>query len=112
MGLIPGLGICPGEGNGNTLQYSCLEKIPWTEEPGRLQFMGSQRVSHDLATKHKHKMSLSMICSSSIFKQMVLEETYSCCSKGSHPGAHILPAVRSHRGRNLSWVESSLNMLC
>ena len=22
-------------------------KIPWTEEPGRLQFMGSQRVGHD-----------------------------------------------------------------
>ena len=21
-------------------------KIPWTEEPGRLQFMGSQRVGH------------------------------------------------------------------
>jgi len=21
-------------------------KIPWTEEPGRLQFMGSQRVKH------------------------------------------------------------------
>ena len=24
-------------------------KIPWTEEPGRLQSMGSQRVRHDLA---------------------------------------------------------------
>ena len=26
-------------------------KSPWTEEPGRLQSMGSQRVRHDLATK-------------------------------------------------------------
>ena len=25
-------------------------RIPWTEEPGRLQFTGSQRVGHDLAT--------------------------------------------------------------
>ena len=25
-------------------------KIPWTEEPGRLQTMGSQRVGHDRAT--------------------------------------------------------------
>ena len=25
-------------------------KIPWTEEPGRLQSMGSQRVGHDCAT--------------------------------------------------------------
>ena len=24
-GLIPGLGRCPGEGNGNPLQYTCLE---------------------------------------------------------------------------------------
>ena len=25
-------------------------KIPWTEEPGKLQSMGSQRVGHDSAT--------------------------------------------------------------
>ena len=45
-GSIPGLGRSSGEGNGTPLQYSCLE-IPWTEEPGRLQSMGSQRVGHD-----------------------------------------------------------------
>ena len=28
-------------------------EIRWTEEPGRLQFMGSQRVGHDLATKQQ-----------------------------------------------------------
>ena len=27
-------------------------RIPWTEEPGRLQFMGSQRVGHNWATYH------------------------------------------------------------
>ena len=26
-------------------------KIPWTEEPGGLQSMGSQKVRHDLVTK-------------------------------------------------------------
>ena len=26
--------------------------IPWTEEPGRLQFTGSQRVGHNWATEH------------------------------------------------------------
>ena len=46
MGLIPGSGRCPGEGNDNPLQYSCLEN-PMTEEPGGLQSMGSQRVGHD-----------------------------------------------------------------
>ena len=34
-GLIPESGRAPGEGNGNPLQYSCLEN-PWTEEPGWL----------------------------------------------------------------------------
>ena len=29
-------------------------RIPWTEEAGGLQSMGSQRVSHDRATKHAH----------------------------------------------------------
>ena len=33
LGSIPGSGRFPGEGNGNPLQYSCLE-IPWMEEPG------------------------------------------------------------------------------
>ena len=33
LGLIPGSGRSPGEGNDNPLQYFCWE-IPWTEEPG------------------------------------------------------------------------------
>ena len=33
LGSIPGLGRFPGKGNGNPLQYSCLEN-PWTEELG------------------------------------------------------------------------------
>ena len=45
-GSIPGLERCPGEGNGNPLQYSC-PKIPWMEKPGTLQSMGSKRVGHD-----------------------------------------------------------------
>ena len=44
--LIPGLGRSPGGGHDNLLQYSCLE-IPWTEEPGGLWFIGSQRVGYN-----------------------------------------------------------------
>ena len=29
-------------------------EIPWTEEPGRLQSMGSQRVGHASVTEHTH----------------------------------------------------------
>ena len=43
MGLIPGLGRSPGEGNGNPLQFLAW-KISWTEEPSRLQSMGSQEL--------------------------------------------------------------------
>ena len=39
------VGKIPGEGNGNPLQYSCLE-IPWTEDLGKLQNIGSQTVRH------------------------------------------------------------------
>ena len=44
------------EGNGNPLN-TIAWKIPWTEEPGKLQSMGSQRVGHDWATS----LSLSQI---------------------------------------------------
>ena len=30
-------------------------RIPWTEEPGGLRSMGSQRVRHHLATKQEHQ---------------------------------------------------------
>ena len=68
-GSIPGSGRSAGEGIGYPLQYSSLEnsmaytvpaekamtpnsstlawKIPWMEEPGRLQSMGWLRVGHD-----------------------------------------------------------------
>ena len=39
-----------GEGSGTPLQYSFAWKIPWMEEPGRLQSMGSLRVQHDWVT--------------------------------------------------------------
>ena len=45
-GSIPGSGGFPGPEmvtNSNILAW----EIPWTEEPGRLQSMESQRVGHD-----------------------------------------------------------------
>jgi len=44
-GLILGLGISPGEGNGNPPQYSCLENS--IEDPGKLESMELKRVRHD-----------------------------------------------------------------
>ena len=47
LGLIPGSGRFPGEGNGNPLQYSCLENPMDGGAWCRLLSMGSQRVGHD-----------------------------------------------------------------
>ena len=44
--LTPGLGRCPGEENGNPLQYSCLENF-MEEAPGGPQSIGSQRAGHN-----------------------------------------------------------------
>ena len=46
VGSVPGWGRSPGEGNGNSVQYSCLENSR-TEEPDGMQFMGLQRVGHE-----------------------------------------------------------------
>ena len=42
-GLIPGLGRSPGGEHGSILAW----RIPWTEDPGGMQSMESQRVRHD-----------------------------------------------------------------
>ena len=52
MGSIPGLGRSRGEGNA-TRSSILAWRTPWTEEPGVIQSMGSQRVGRDLVTKQK-----------------------------------------------------------
>ena len=44
MGSIPGSERSPGEGNGSSI---LAWEILWTEEPGGLQSMGSQRIGHN-----------------------------------------------------------------
>ena len=46
LGSITWLGRCP-EKEMATHSSTIAWKIPWTEEPDRLQSMGSQRVGHD-----------------------------------------------------------------
>ena len=46
VNAIPGLGRSPGRGN--AIHSSILAwRIPWTEKPGGLQSVGSQRVGND-----------------------------------------------------------------
>ena len=55
-GSIPGLGRSPGEGNGNALQYSCLEN-PMDRGAWWAIYIvhGVARVRHDLATKQQQQ---------------------------------------------------------
>ena len=46
LSSIRGSGRSPGIGNGNLLTILAW-RIPWTEESGRLQSLGSQRVRQD-----------------------------------------------------------------
>ena len=49
LGLIPGLGRSPGEGNGTQLQHSCLEN-PMDKGAWQATVHGVAKVGHDLAT--------------------------------------------------------------
>ena len=89
LGSVPGLGRSPGEGNGNPLQYSCLE-IPWMEEPGRLQSMGLKRVGHDWATSLSFHFNDSLL----IFFVFVFHSSYSFC--------------RQEHGKRHDWELASL----
>ena len=59
MGSIPGLGRSPGGGNGNPLQYSCLEN-PMVRGGWQGTDHGVARIRHDLVTKppsHNFKLT-------------------------------------------------------
>ena len=62
-------------------------KIPWTEEPGRLQSMGSLRVGHDFVfTFHFHALEKEMATHSCVLAWRI---------PGMEPGG--LPSMGSHR---------------
>ena len=62
-------------------------KIPWTEEPGRLQSMGSQRVRHDWAT------SLSFPFLMSIFQCYFLSSSHPLLPHCVHKSVYICVSV-------------------
>ena len=61
-------------------------KIPWTEEPGRLQSMGSRRVGHDF-TFTFHAWEKEMATHSSVLAWRIpgiwiLQVVVGCCLRG------------------------------
>ena len=53
LGFNPWVGKIPWRGKWQPTLIILAWEIPWTEEPGGLQSIGSQRVRHDLATKQQ-----------------------------------------------------------
>ena len=81
-----------GEGDGTPLQYSCLEN-PWTEEPGRLQSMGSlsrTRLSDFPFTFHFNALEKEMAAHSSVLAWRIpgMAEPGGLPSMGSHRVGH------------------------
>ena len=55
LGSIPGLGRYPGEGNGNSLQYSCLENPMTTVH-------GVAKSQTKLSEQHTHVLQIFLSC--------------------------------------------------
>ena len=75
-------------------------RIPWREEPGRLQSMGSLRVSHDRATS----LSLFLSC---IGEGNSNPLQCSCLENPRDGGAWWLPSMGSHSRTGLKRLSSS-----
>ena len=83
VGLIPGSGRSPGEGNNNSLQHSCLgnpmDRAAW----------GHKRVGHHLATKQH------------LYHLYKYTDLYVCVRRQWHPTPVLLPG-KSHGWRSLA----------
>ena len=64
-------------------------KIPWTEQPGRLQSTGVTRVRHDLATKLSPPPGTSQKCNHSVFLLVSGLFLLSQCVQGSSVSQHV-----------------------
>ena len=102
---IPGLGRSPGEGNGNPLQYSCLER----QKPGKLQSLGSQRVRHDWGTSLSFSFAMhfgSYGCDSPLTLKARCLGVYLTCI--FHELGYLMWGSNPVLHREKPWVLSSL----
>ena len=67
-------------------------KTPWTEEPGRLQSMESQRVGHNLETKHHTDTTTTSV---PFFPPPVAAIEKAQWMSRDHRPAHIIPLSKA-----------------
>ena len=91
-------------------------KILWTEEPGRLQSMGSLRVGHDWATSlstfHFHALEKEMATHSSVLAWRIpgTGEPSGLPSMGSHSQTR-LKRLRSSSSHKIE-IKCTINVMC
>ena len=134
-GSIPGWGISPGEGNGNPLQYSCLEnpmdgEASWATVHG-VRVAKNRTWPSDFTlgestcmaflvvalgiTTHTHYLSKSV---NMLGTFLVIQWLKRCAPKaeglGSIPGQGIRPHVLQARAQNQKWIkiQYAKNLLC
>ena len=82
-------------------------KIPWTEKPGRLQSMGSQRVGHDWATSLSLSLSLQFLHSWALWISPHLKMCdwcpymYSCIDICKNTHTHSLSWAQTEPGEKM-----------
>ena len=82
-GSLPRAGKIPLEKGMATHSSILAWRIPWTEEPGGLRSVGSQRVRHVWATWHTHSSGVTAITTNATNTQQSTPATF---PRGSRPG--------------------------
>ena len=85
-------------------------KIPWTEEPGRIQSKGSQKVGHDWATKHALTTHWTDLFETSLLAQTVkklpaTQETRVWSLGKEDPLRMWTRSLQRQRKRLKSWIQ-------
>ena len=113
----PGGGSSPGEGNGNPLQYSCLEH---TMDRGTWWVHGTARVEYNLATKPNTLKKLLHNCtqSTNVFiatgKSKILESHLSCVSRKETEKQirHVQPMDCYYMTIYIIYINVWINFMC
>ena len=94
LGSIPGSGRSPGEGNGNPLQYSCLEN-PMDRGAWQATVHGVARVRHDLVSKPPLAGNEGLAALTVLFHMFLKQSSHSIVP---HPS-------RSRQNIPMQWVQ-------
>ena len=73
-------------------------KIPWSEKPGRLQSMGSQRVGHDWATSRHNVIVLQWLCCITVYCVIIAQSCLTLCNPPGSSVHGIFPGKSSGVG--------------